>query len=401
MNRHAETKDSSSPPVETPTASERERSRRAPSFGELHGRILQVSRLATIGEMAAGIAHELNQPLTAIANYAQACDRLLGRAGTDQDDARAALREIAGQAVRAGDILSRLRSLAQAQTMKRQATDINLALEEIRDLMLADGHAHGAEVRFEFGTHLPRVVMDAAQIQHVILNLVRNGLEALEAEEPSSRMLRVRTEVTRDVSISDLRRKRAPRSISEPAHAATERQTRLQERRVVRDPSARRRKVPYNVTANVVWLTSPASDRDCRHIDPINSLKQSVARVAAEVERSGRLKAEIAAAVDARRYPLYGRSMTLGTRASERSLAASQRIHVGNLLSFVHAIAAAGSSHRAGKSESAARLDPLTASIRELEAILERARRLSRDVLAECQRRDWGEGTSPLGGLQH
>lgn len=401
MNRHAETKDSSSPPVETPTASERERSRRAPSFGELHGRILQVSRLATIGEMAAGIAHELNQPLTAIANYAQACDRLLGRAGTDQDDARAALREIAGQAVRAGDILSRLRSLAQAQTMKRQATDINLALEEIRDLMLADGHAHGAEVRFEFGTHLPRVVMDAAQIQHVILNLVRNGLEALEAEEPSSRMLRVRTEVTRDVSISDLRRKRAPRSISERAHAATERQTRLQERRVVRDPSARRRKVPYNVTANVVWLTSPASDRDCRHIDPINSLKQSVARVAAEVERSGRLKAEIAAAVDARRYPLYGRSMTLGTRASERSLAASQRIHVGNLLSFVHAIAAAGSSHRAGKSESAARLDPLTASIRELEAILERARRLSRDALAECQRRDWGEGTSPLGGLQH
>ena len=309
MNRHAETKDSSSPPVETPTAIERERSRRAPSFGELHGRILQVSRLATIGEMAAGIAHELNQPLTAIANYAQACDRLLGRAGTDQDDARAALREIAGQAVRAGDILRRLRSLAQAQTMKRQATDINLALEEIRDLMLADGHAHGAEVRFEFGTHLPRVVMDAAQIQHVILNLVRNGLEALEAEEPSSRMLRVRTEVTRDVSISDLRRKRAPRSISEPAHAATERQTRLQERRVVRDPSARRRKVPYNVTANVVWLTSPASDRDCRHIDPINSLKQSVARVAAEVERSGRLKAEIAAAVDARRYPLYRRSM--------------------------------------------------------------------------------------------
>lgn len=401
MNRHAETKDSSSPPVETPTASERERSRRAPSFGELHGRILQVSRLATIGEMAAGIAHELNQPLTAIANYAQACDRLLGRAGTDQDDARAALREIAGQAVRAGDILSRLRSLAQAQTMKRQATDINLALEEIRDLMLADGHAHGAEVRFEFGTHLPRVVMDAAQIQHVILNLVRNGLEALEAEEPSSRMLRVRTEVTRDVSISDLRRKRAPRSISEPAHAATERQTRLQERRVVRDLSARRRKVPYNVTGNVVWLTSPASDRDCRHIDPINSLKQSVARLAAEVERSGRLKAELAAAVDARRYPLYGRSMTLGTRASERSLAASQRIHVGNLLSFVHAIAAAGSSHRAGKSESAARLDPLTASIRELEAILERARRLSRDVLAECQRRDWGECTSPLGGLQH
>lgn len=206
MKRDAETKDSSSAPAENPAPIERELARRALSFGELHGRILQVSRLATIGEMAAGIAHELNQPLTAIANYAQACDRLIGRAGADRD-VRAALREIVEQAVRAGDILRRLRSLAQSQTVKRQPTDINAAIEEIRELILADGRVHRAEVRLELGTNLPRVLVDGAQMQHVILNLVRNGFEALEAAAPSSRVLSVRTESTKDgdveISICD------------------------------------------------------------------------------------------------------------------------------------------------------------------------------------------------------
>src|SRR3974390_2726584 len=92
--------------------------------GVLHGRMLQVSRLATIGEMAAGVAHELNQPLTAIANYAQGCDRLPARPGADLGDVRTALREIAAQAVRAGDILHRLRSLARSQSIRREPAQI-------------------------------------------------------------------------------------------------------------------------------------------------------------------------------------------------------------------------------------------------------------------------------------
>lgn len=152
--------------------------------------------------MAAGIAHELNQPLTAIANYAQGCEKLLGRAGAGQEEEmRTALREIAHHAIRAGDILRRLRSLAQSQTMKQQPADINAAIEEIRDLILADGRVHGAEVRFELGANLPRVLIDTAQMQHVILNLARNGLEALESEPSSHRVLCVRTEVTRDADV--------------------------------------------------------------------------------------------------------------------------------------------------------------------------------------------------------
>ncbi|MFI4885896.1 MAG: sensor histidine kinase, partial [Steroidobacterales bacterium] len=133
--------------------------------GVLHGRMLQVSRLATIGEMAAGVAHELNQPLTAIANYAQACDRLLSRPGADLDEIRTAMREIAGQAVRAGDILRRLRSLAQSQPTRRERADVNATIEAIRDLILADARVHRAQARFELSARLPPVSIDTGQIQ--------------------------------------------------------------------------------------------------------------------------------------------------------------------------------------------------------------------------------------------
>src|SRR5215469_16808137 len=161
--------------------------------GALHGRMLQVSRLATIGEMAAGVAHELNQPLTAIANYAQACDRLLSRPGASMDDIRTAMREIAGQAVRAGDILRRLRSLAQAQPTRRERADLNAAVEGIRDLILADVRVHRAQLQFELAAGLPAVAIDTLQIQHVILNLVRNGLEAIAGQGAAPRELTVRT----------------------------------------------------------------------------------------------------------------------------------------------------------------------------------------------------------------
>lgn len=166
--------------------------------GIMHGRMLQVSRLATIGEMAAGVAHELNQPLTAIANYAQACDRLLSRPGANLDDIRTAMREITGQAVRAGDILRRLRSLAQSQPTRRERADLNATIEAIRDLILADVRVHRAQVQFELAAGLPAVSIDPIQIQHVILNLVRNGLEAPSVPGADTRELIVRTSLAAD-----------------------------------------------------------------------------------------------------------------------------------------------------------------------------------------------------------
>ena len=193
------------PPVDTPAAAGHdpqepvlEPDSPGLAAGIMHGRMLQVSRLATIGEMAAGVAHELNQPLTAIANYAQACDRLLGRPGPPLDEVRAAMREIAGQAVRAGDILRRLRSLAQSQPMRRERADLNATIEAVRDLILADSRVHRAQVQFDLAGHLPPVSIDTVQIQHVILNLVRNGLEASAGPGAAARELIVRTGLAAD-----------------------------------------------------------------------------------------------------------------------------------------------------------------------------------------------------------
>jgi HAMP domain-containing protein len=129
----------------------------------------------------------------------------------------------------------------------------------------------------------------------------------------------------------------------------------------------------------------PARDRKRRLPDPVTSLKQSVSVLAREIKRSDKLKSDIAAAVDARRYALYRGSTMSGTRAADCSLAWAQSVHLSGLLRFVHSIAAAGSDDRIS---SRTELDRLTESLRELRASLERARELSRNVLAQCQRRD-------------
>lgn len=153
-----------------------------------------------------------------------------------------------------------------------------------------------------------------------------------------------------------------------------------------------RRTRSYDVSGNVVWLTPPAGNRRLRNVDLLATLGSSLARLAGEVRRSERLKADIAAAVDARRYELFRRAASLGPRASTRSLAAAQRSHVGSLLQFIHAIAAAGSEPRAGELRAPTRIAPLARSIRELEASVERAGQASRAVLQQCQVPDWREG---------
>jgi two-component system, LuxR family, sensor kinase FixL len=149
--------------------------------GNLEARMLRVSRLATIGEMAAGIAHELNQPLTAIANYAQACERLLSRPPVDLEECRMALREITTQAVRASDIMRRLQTLARSQEMNRTSMDLDTLVKPIMSLIHSDARAHGVSCSLNLAPALPTVTVDPVQMQHVILNLVRNGIEALES----------------------------------------------------------------------------------------------------------------------------------------------------------------------------------------------------------------------------
>ncbi len=119
-------------------------------------RLTHVSRLATMGEMAAGIAHELNQPLTAIASYAQACDWLLARGSTDTAEIRDALQQITAQGLRAGEIIRRLRNLVRTPDTQRVLADSNSLVEELRGLALTDARVHNARLEMELALICPR-----------------------------------------------------------------------------------------------------------------------------------------------------------------------------------------------------------------------------------------------------
>lgn len=162
----------------------------------LTGRMLQVSRLATIGEMASGIAHELNQPLAAIANFAQASARMLKSPAPDIADIQEALEEISAQAQRAGDIIRRMRGLVTHDEMKRVRLNGNALVEELLNLMQADARVHGAQLTLQLQRDIPSFIGDPVQIQHVLLILVRNAMEAVNACSAGQREVIVGTTTT-------------------------------------------------------------------------------------------------------------------------------------------------------------------------------------------------------------
>jgi two-component system sensor kinase FixL len=157
----------------------------------LHTNMLAASRLTTMGEMAAAMAHEINQPLAAIANYAAAGLRLLKNENGDPEDVRAALKGIDEQAHRAGDIIRHLRSFVRPELATRETTSLIHIVGEIRPLAELDARANNIALRFDFPDDLPEVDADQLQIQQVILNLLRNAIDAMADARPEDRLLTV------------------------------------------------------------------------------------------------------------------------------------------------------------------------------------------------------------------
>jgi two-component system sensor kinase FixL len=147
---------------------------------ELQSELVHVSRLTAMGEMASSLAHELNQPLSAITSYMRGAGTLLKAEQVDKDRIREALDRSAVQALRAGDIIKRLREfVAKGETQHALENPATL-LEEAAALALVGAREQGVRVSLRCDHDLPDIVVDKIQIQQVALNLIRNAVEAME-----------------------------------------------------------------------------------------------------------------------------------------------------------------------------------------------------------------------------
>lgn len=142
-------------------------------------RVAQVGRLSTMGEMTASIAHEINQPLTAISMYAQAVIRLMAKSEVDSTKVLDALQKLNEQSLRAGAVIERIQRFVSHADGDKDFVDLNALIGEIKQLAAGDARLHGVELRLNLDRSLPRVFCDPIQIQQVVLNLVRNAIDAM------------------------------------------------------------------------------------------------------------------------------------------------------------------------------------------------------------------------------
>jgi two-component system sensor kinase FixL len=168
--------------------------------------VAQVSRLATADEMASALAHEINQPLMAITTYARGCLRLLKHATFDLDIVREGVEQVVMQAERAGDIIGRLRDFVRTGSGRREVVDVKALIETTLSLAKIEITQNAIEVQLRLAATLPPVAVDRVQIEQVLINLLRNAIDALLSSGVSRRAIVVGAEIANaavEITLSD------------------------------------------------------------------------------------------------------------------------------------------------------------------------------------------------------
>lgn len=168
--------------------------------------LAHVLRLGTMGQLASGMAHELNQPLAAIMNYVHACERRIDAGRIDAQGLRAAVRAIGAQATRAADVIKALRALVKAES-RREHEELGALVREALRLLDTEASKRGIRVHFDAGDDGATVHVDVIQIQQVVLNLLQNAFDAIDASGADQRAVYVSTRVVAadnvEVSVRD------------------------------------------------------------------------------------------------------------------------------------------------------------------------------------------------------
>lgn len=173
--------------------------RRAEQEARQHqAELVHVCRLSTLGEVATGMAHELNQPLSAIVNYANGASRRLHGDQIDRGQLIEAMGQITTQAERASEIIRRLRALVAKQAPIRDVVDLNHLVREVRSFVELDAGRLGVALVLELCSAPVPVNVDLVQVEQVLLNLARNALDALAGSDVAERRLAIRTRVIGD-----------------------------------------------------------------------------------------------------------------------------------------------------------------------------------------------------------
>jgi C4-dicarboxylate-specific signal transduction histidine kinase len=168
-----------------------ERKQAEETLREARAELAHVTRVATLGEMTASIAHEINQPLAAVVNNASACMRWLAGPTPNLEEARHSAALITSDGHRAGEIISRIRALAQKAPPRRDWLNINETIFEVIALVRSEVQRNRALLKTQLSSDVPLIFGDRIQLQQVILNLIMNAIEAMSGVGDGPRELLV------------------------------------------------------------------------------------------------------------------------------------------------------------------------------------------------------------------